>query len=132
MFLIRWLQKNLQGVSSNIFVLLESFSFLFSGHLALLGTVRPSMLLIFFYLLLDGLGKKSKFSINVQQGLKNLLNGLVDLSFYWVTITSIFRLSNTIFWSWMWCLHLKYRAVTSFSWMEGKIHPLNFSRYHNN
>ena len=40
--------------------------------------------------LLDALGKRLKFHINVQQGLKKFLNDLLDLSFYWTPIISIF------------------------------------------
>ena len=40
--------------------------------------------------LLDALVNKLTFNINVEQCLKKLLNGLLDLSFYWATIISLF------------------------------------------
>ena len=67
----------------------------------------PKFFALNFWQLSDALRRRLKFYINVQQGLKRFLNRLLNLSFYWVTITSIFRSSNTSFLSWMWLLYLK-------------------------
>ena len=92
--------KKRQGVSSNLFVL----GFKFSDSVpTTFGTRRnfPNFLVLDFQQLLDGLGKKLKFHIHVQQGLKTFLNGLLDSSFYWVTATSIFRSASTSLLSWL-------------------------------
>ena len=41
------------------------------------------------------------FRINIQKDLTKLLNGLLDLLFYWVPITSIFHVADIGFLSWM-------------------------------
>ena len=43
----------------------------------------------------------SQLSDALRKRFKKLLNELLDLSFYWVIISSIFRSSNTSFLSWM-------------------------------
>ena len=55
----------------------------------------PTFLALDFPQLSDLLRKRLTFHINVRQDLKKLLNGLLDFSFYWVIISSIFRSSNT-------------------------------------
>ena len=41
------------------------------------------------------------FRINIQKDLTKFLNGLLDLPFYWVPITSIFHFADIGFLSWM-------------------------------
>ena len=74
-------RKN-QGGSSSLFDFVPRTS----------NTLRnfPISLTLDFPQLLDALGKKLKFHINVYQGLKKLFNGLLDLSFHWVTIIIVF------------------------------------------
>ena len=61
----------------------------------------PIFLTLDFLRLLDAQGNVLKFRINLQKDLTKLLNGLLNLAFYWVTITYIFRSSDTSFLSWM-------------------------------
>ena len=85
--------KKTQGVSSNLFALGHKFSnFVPSTS----GARRnfPNFFALDFPQLLYALRKKLKFHLNVEQGFKKLLNGLLDLSFWGVT--SIFRSSNTV------------------------------------
>lgn len=57
--------------------------------------------------LLDVMGKRLKFHLNARQGFKKVLNGLVDLSCYPVTVTSFFCFSITRFLSRIWLFYLK-------------------------
>ena len=86
--------KKTQGISSNLFVLDRGFSnFVPTASSALRNF--PTFLALDFPQLSDPLRKRLTFHINVRQDLKKLLNGLLDFSFYWVIISSIFRSSNT-------------------------------------
>ena len=87
--------KKTQGISSKLFVLGQKFSNFVSRAS---GTFRNSLMFfaLDFWQLSDALRKRLKY-INVQQGLKRILNGLLDLYFYWVTITSVFCSFNTNF-----------------------------------
>ena len=98
--------KETQRISSNLFVLGRKFSNSVPRASSAL-RYFPTFFALDFSQLSDALRKRFKFHINMQQGLKKLLNGLLDLSFYWVIITFIFRSSNTSFLSWMWLLYLK-------------------------
>ena len=99
--------KKTQGISSNLLVLgREVSNFVPTAS----STLRnfPTFFALDFPQLSDALRKSLKFHINVRQGLKKLLNGLLDLSFYWfiissiwVIISSIFLSSNTSFLCWM-------------------------------
>ena len=84
----------MQGISSNLLAVGRKF---FSFVPRASSTLRnfPTFLALDFSQLSDALTKRLKFHINVRQGLKKVLNGLLDLSFYWVIISSIFRSSNT-------------------------------------
>ena len=92
--------KKTQVISSNFFVLAREISDIVPRISSVL-----RRLLIFLTLdfpqLLGAQGEMLKFRINVQKDLIELLNGLLDLPFNWVTITSIFRFSDTSFLSWM-------------------------------
>ena len=92
--------KKMQGVSSNLIVLGWKFSN-FVPRASKAVRIFPTTFTLDFSQLLDSLGKRLEFHIKVQEGLKKLLNGLLDLSFYWLTIKSIFRPSNTSYLSWM-------------------------------
>ena len=86
--------KRTQGISSNLFVLGREFSnFVPTASSALRNF--PTFLALDSPQLSDPLRKRLTFHINVRQDLKKLLNGLLDFSFYWVIISSIFRSSNT-------------------------------------
>ena len=92
--------KKTQGISSNLFVLGRKFSnFVPTASSALRNSL--TFLALDFPRLSDALRKRLKFHINVRQGLKKLLNGLLDLPCCWVIISSIFCSSNTSFLSWM-------------------------------
>ena len=99
--------KKTQGISSKLFVLGRKF-FNFVPRASSVLRNFPTFLALDFSQLSDALRKRLKCHIIVRQGFKKLLNGLIDLSFYWVIISSIFRSSNTRFLSWMWLLYLKY------------------------
>ena len=99
--------KKTQGISSKLFVLGRKFSNFVPRASSVLRNF-PTFLALDFSQLSDALRKRLKFHIIVRQGFKKLLNGLVDLSFYWVIISSIFRSSNTSFLSWMWLLYLRH------------------------
>ena len=92
--------KKRQEISSNLFVLGRKFSNFVPGAFSALRN-SPTFLALDVSQLSDALRKRLKFHVNVRQGLKKLLNSLLDLSFYWVIISSIFRSSNTSFLSWM-------------------------------
>ena len=88
--------KKTQGISSNLLVLgREVSNFVPTAS----STLRnfPTFFALDFPQLSDALRKSLKFHINVRQGLKKLLNGLLDLSCCWIIISSIFRSSNTSF-----------------------------------
>ena len=89
-----------QGVSSNLFELGWKLSYFDPRASSTFGNFS-TFLALDFPQLVDALGKRLKFQVSVKQDLKELLNGLLDLFFYWVTITSIFRSSNTSFLLWM-------------------------------
>ena len=99
--------KKTQGIFPNLFPLGRKFS---NFVLRTSSTLRNflTFLVLDFSQVSDALRKRLKFHINVRLGLKKLLNRLLDLSFYWVIISSIFRSSNTRFLYWMWLLYLKY------------------------
>ena len=59
--------------------------------------------------LLDALGKSLKFHFNMWS-LQKLLNALLDLYFYWFSITCIFRSSRATSLSWMWFSYLSSRS----------------------
>ena len=99
--------KKTQGISSKLFVLGRKF-FNFVPRASSVLRNFPTFLALDFSQLSDALRKRLKCHIIVRQGFKKLLNGLIDLSFYWVIISSIFRSSNTRFLYWMWLLYLKY------------------------
>ena len=92
--------KKTEGISSNLFVLGWEFSNFVPGASSALRSFL-TFLALDFPQLSDALRKRLKFHINERHGLKILLNGLLDLSFYWVIISSIFRSSNTSLLSWM-------------------------------
>ena len=87
-----------QVISSNFFVLALKISDLVPRISSALRRF-PVFLCFFsdFPRLLDAQRKVLKLCINVQKNLTKLLNGLLDLPFYWVAITSIFRSSDTSF-----------------------------------
>ena len=88
--------KKTQGISSNLFVIGRKFSnFVPTVSRALRNF--PTFLALDFPQLSDAQRQRLKFHINVRQGLKKLLNGLLDLSCCWIIISSIFRSSNTSF-----------------------------------
>ena len=84
----------MQGISSNLLAVGRKFSSFVPRASSTLRNF-PTFLALDFSQLSDALTKRLKFHINVRQGLKKVLNGLLDLSFYWVIISSIFRSSNT-------------------------------------
>ena len=92
--------KKTQVISSNFFVLAREISDIVPRISSVLRRL-PIFLTLDFPQLLGAQGEMLKFRINVQRDLTELLNGLLDLPFYWVTITSIFRFSDTSFLSWM-------------------------------
>ena len=92
--------RKTQVISSNFFALAREISDLVLRISSALRSF-PIFLILDFLRLLDAHGKVLKFCINVQKDLAKLLNGLLDLAFYWVTITSIFYSSGTSFLSWM-------------------------------
>ena len=106
LFFIIIFTKKMQGLSTNLFVLGRKFSKFVSMASSALGNF-PTFLALDFSQLSGPLRKRLKFHNNVWQDLNILLNGLLDLSFYWVIISSIFRYSNTSFLSWIWLLYLK-------------------------
>ena len=92
--------KKTQVISSNFFVLAREISDIVTRISSVLRRL-PIFVTLDFPQLLGAQGEMLKFRINVQKDLIELLNGLLDLPFYWVTITSIFRFSDTSFLSWM-------------------------------
>ena len=92
--------KTTQIVSSNLFVPAREISDLSPRITSALRSF-PIFLNIDFPQLLDIQEKMLKFHINVQKDLTKLMNGLLDLPFCWVTITSIFRSANIGFFPWM-------------------------------
>ena len=109
--------KTMQRVSPNLFLLGRKSS-----------DLVPSAINFPTSLLLDAVGKSLKFHTNVQQGLKKLLNGFLDLSFCWVTTTYPFCSTNTSFLYWMcmeadchkFLIHLAYQLfrfdIPSITW----------------
>ena len=83
-----------EGICSNIFALGLKFSDFVPKASSVLRNF-PTFLALDFPQLSDVLRKRVKFHINLWKVLKRVLNGLLDLSLYWVTITSIFLSSNT-------------------------------------
>ena len=83
-----------EGICSNIFALGLKFSDFVPKASSVLRNF-PTFLALDFPQLSDALRKRVRFHINLRKGLKRALNGLLDLSLYWVTITSIFLSSNT-------------------------------------
>ena len=99
-------REKMQGISSKLFVLGRKFSNFVPRASSTLRNF-PVFFALKIWQLSDGLRKSLKFHINVQQGFKRLLNGLLDLPFYWVIITYIFRSSIASVLAWVWLLHLK-------------------------
>ena len=86
--------KKTYEISSDFFVLNWKFSNFVPKESKVLRSFLTCISLYFSQLSVV-LKIKLKFYTNVQQGLKKLPNELLDLSFYWVTATSLFRSSNT-------------------------------------
>ena len=81
--------KNTEGISSNSIVLFQKFADFIPRASSALRSF-PTFLALDFSDLLDALGKMLKLHIIIQPGLKKLLDGFLDLSFYRVNNTSIF------------------------------------------
>ena len=92
--------KKTKVVSSNLFVRAREISDLVPRITSALRSF-PIFLNLDFPQLLDTQGKILKFRIIVQKDLTKLLNGLLDLPFYWVAITPIFCSADISFLSWM-------------------------------
>ena len=86
--------KKTQGVSSNLFVLGVKFSDFVHRAFSVLRNF-PNFFALGVPQMLDALGKRWKCDINIQQGFKNLLNGLLFILFG--GLPSHQRYSNTSF-----------------------------------
>ena len=78
------LVKKMQGISIKLFVLGRKFPNFVPRASSTLRNF-PMFFAIDFWQYSDGLRKRLKVHVNVQQGLKRLMNRLLDLYFYWVT-----------------------------------------------
>ena len=92
--------KKTQLVSSNLVVLAREISDLVPRITSALKSFSI-FLNLDFPQLLDTQGKMLRFHIIVQKDSAKLLNGLLDLPFYWVPITPIFCSADIGFLSWM-------------------------------
>ena len=99
-------QKTIEGILSHVLnVMVTKVTQIVPSNLFVpareISDLLPIFLNIDFPQLLDIQEKMLKFHINVQKDLTKLMNGLLDLPFCWVTITSIFRSANIGFFPWM-------------------------------
>ena len=88
MFLLQWLQRKRKEFPLSYLYFAEDFLTSFLGHLALLEFLQLTLLQIFHNCLIPK--ERGWNFLLMSMRFKKFLNGLLDLSLYWLFITAIF------------------------------------------